>query len=396
MSITTPTDIKYELNPAIPPFLPVILAIIAFLSLCWLAFPFGGWRYVIASFIGLFAGFALYHASFGFTAGWRRIVTERRGNGLRAQMLLILIVCALSYPLIAYGKTWNLGEWNMRSGAFVFPFGVGSAVGAFIFGVGMQLGGSCASGTLFTAGGGSTRMMITLASFVAGSVFGTAHLNFWNELPRFDAFSTINNYGPAIAFLLTAVFVMVVVVWSIKREREAHGDLEPLRKTGNLITGPWSLVLGALALVVVSIGTILTLGRPWGITSGFVLWGAKAASALGVDMSVANFWHSKINVSQSVFSNSTSIMNMSIILGALLAAGLASKFKPVLAIGWKGLATAIIGGLMMGYGARLASGCNIGAYLAGIVSGSLHGWFWGIFAFIGSTLMSFGKIKWKL
>ena len=31
---------------------------------------------------------------------------------------------------------------------------------------------------------------------------------------------------------------------------------------------------------------------------------------------------------------------------------------------------------MMGYGARLAFGCNIGAYFSGMLSGSLHAWLW--------------------
>ena len=38
----------------------------------------------------------------------------------------------------------------------------------------------------------------------------------------------------------------------------------------------------------------------------------------------------------------------------------------------------------MGYGARLAFGCNIGALFSGIASGSIHGWVWFLFAFIGS------------
>ena len=37
---------------------------------------------------------------------------------------------------------------------------------------------------------------------------------------------------------------------------------------------------------------------------------------------------------------------------------------------------AVIGGLVMGYGARLAYGCNIGAFFSGIASTSLHGWLW--------------------
>ena len=37
---------------------------------------------------------------------------------------------------------------------------------------------------------------------------------------------------------------------------------------------------------------------------------------------------------------------------------------------------AIIGGLLMGYGARIAFGCNIGAFFSGVASTSLHGWLW--------------------
>ncbi|NEC75788.1 YeeE/YedE thiosulfate transporter family protein, partial [Streptomyces rochei] len=45
---------------------------------------------------------------------------------------------------------------------------------------------------------------------------------------------------------------------------------------------------------------------------------------------------------------------------------------------------AVLGGVLMGIGARLAGGCNIGAYLAGIASGSLSGWLWGAFALAGT------------
>ena len=44
----------------------------------------------------------------------------------------------------------------------------------------------------------------------------------------------------------------------------------------------------------------------------------------------------------------------------------------------------MIGGLLLGYGARIAYGCNIGAYFSGIASGSLHGWLWLVAAFAGN------------
>ena len=79
-------------------------------------------------------------------------------------------------------------------------------------------------------------------------------------------------------------------------------------------------------------------------------------------------------------------MNFGIVVGALLAAGLAGRFAPQWRIPLRSLAAAVIGGLLMGYGARLAFGCNIGAYFSGIASGSLHGWLWLVAAFAGSVL----------
>jgi uncharacterized membrane protein YedE/YeeE len=79
-------------------------------------------------------------------------------------------------------------------------------------------------------------------------------------------------------------------------------------------------------------------------------------------------------------------MDGGIVLGALLAALLANRFAPGWRIPARSLAAAILGGLMLGYGARIAYGCNIGAYFSGIASGSLHGWLWLPCAFAGNVL----------
>jgi hypothetical protein len=41
---------------------------------------------------------------------------------------------------------------------------------------------------------------------------------------------------------------------------------------------------------------------------------------------------------------------------------------------------------MMGYGARIAYGCNIGAFVSGVASTSLHGWLWIAAALAGSWI----------
>ena len=73
-------------------------------------------------------------------------------------------------------------------------------------------------------------------------------------------------------------------------------------------------------------------------------------------------------------------------LGAAVAANLARKFSPSAVLPRKQVIAAIIGGLLLGYGARIAFGCNIGAYFSGIGATSLHGWRWVLSAFLGSIL----------
>lgn len=347
-----------------------------------------GLTYVAGALVGGLAGFALYHASFGFTAAWRRMTRERRGAGLRAQMALFAMTCAVTYLLIGYE---DLTGWNMHP--VVMPMGLASALGAFVFGIGMQLGGGCASGTLFTAGGGSSRMLIVLLFFVLGSVWATAHIpGFWQQLPELTGMpnipgtSLIGELGPIGA--LAALFGFCgLVIWISRRvEISAHGETERPRLTGSIIAGPWSLILGAIALAIVGVLCFLVFARPWGVTAGFALWGAKLLQAGGVPVEEWTYWQGwRANVLEgSLFANRTSLMNFGIVFGAMAAAALAGRFRPTLALTPRDVLTAIIGGLLMGYGARLSYGCNIGAYLGGVVSGSLHGWWWLIWGFAGS------------
>ena len=72
-------------------------------------------------------------------------------------------------------------------------------------------------------------------------------------------------------------------------------------------------------------------------------------------------------------------------LGACLGAGLAGRFAPARRIPARVAAAALVGGLLLGYGSRIAFGCNIGAYVGGVASTSLHGWLWGAAALLGTT-----------
>ncbi|SDJ19794.1 hypothetical protein SAMN04487954_103309 [Billgrantia gudaonensis] len=343
-----------------------------------------GWLMVVG---GLF-GMVLYHAAFGFTAAWRVFIVERRGRGLRAQMVMLAIAVLLFFPALGAGSLFGQSVYG-----FVAPIGVSVVVGAFLFGVGMQLGGGCASGTLFTAGGGNARMLITLLFFIVGSLIGTAHFSWWQSLPAFRPVSLVGEFGAGGGIVVSLALFAAIAAFTVLMEKRRHGQLEqaPRIDAGNRrwLTGPWPLLAGAVALALLNFATLALAGRPWGITSAFALWGAKGFEFLGGDVSAWGYWQSPGNAAalqNSVWSDITTVMNVGIMVGALVAASLAGKFAPNFRIPAKSVLAAVLGGILLGYGARLAFGCNIGAYFSGIASGSLHGWVWLVAAFAGNML----------
>ena len=238
-------------------------------------------------------------------------------------------------------------------------------------------------------------MLIVLAFFILGSVWATAHIpGFWQKLPGMTGIqnlpgtSLIHLLGPIGAIAVLLGFCGAVVWISQLVEKRAHGGLEPVAPTESLIRGRWSLFAGAVALALVGILCFLIFARPWGVTAGFALWGAKILQGLGVDVANWAYWQGwRANqLEASIFADRTSLMNFSIIFGAMGASSLATRFRPTLKLSRRDVITAVIGGLLMGYGARLSYGCNIGAYLGGVASGSLHGWWWLIWGFAGSLI----------
>ncbi len=346
-------------------------------------------RQAVLYLLGAALGLVLYHAAFGFTSAWRVFIADRRGAGLRAQMVMLAVAVLLFFPVLAAGSLFGQPVQGL-----VAPVGVSVLVGAFIFGIGMQMGGGCASGTLYTVGGGSVRMLLTLAAFIAGSALGAAHLHWWAALPHLPPISLVQLWGPWTAIAVNLAVFAGIAWLTVMLERRRHGrlvepDAAPRQGLPRLLRGPWPLVAGAVALALLNFATLALAGRPWGITSAFALWGSKAAAVVGFDPASWPFWSSpaqRAALEGSVLNDVTSVMDFGIIFGALLASALAGRFAPKWGVPLRSALAAVFGGLLLGYGARLAYGCNIGAYFSGIASGSLHGWAWMVAAFFGNVL----------
>jgi uncharacterized protein len=333
------------------------------------------WRLAVLFVLGIALGATLYGTAFGFTSAYRRLILQRDAAGVRAQIVMLVIATVLFAPVLAAGSVFG----QSVAGA-VAPASLQVAIGAFLFGVGMQLGGGCGSGSLYTAGGGNVRMVVVLAAFCAGGFWASLHMDWWARLPVWETEALSARLGwPAAVVLQLA---LLGALW-LALKRYARGRLAAERSGETL----W--LAGAGLLAVLNLLVLIVAGHPWTITWAFTLWGAKGAQLVGWDPASSAFWSAPFQreaLAGSLLADVTSLMNIGILIGALAGAGVAGRFAPRLRFTPQLVASAVIGGLIMGYGARIAFGCNIGAFFSGVASMSLHGWLWITAALPGNML----------
>src|SRR5207302_2721077 len=126
-------------------------------------------------------------AEFSYTASWRRFLTRGEAGGMIGGLIVIAIAAVAVVPVAALKPNY---------GGAIAPLGASLIIGAFVFGIGMQLANGCGSGTLYTVGGGSGRMLIALACFIVGSVVGSLHLPAFMALGGVDPVLASDYLGP--------------------------------------------------------------------------------------------------------------------------------------------------------------------------------------------------------
>lgn len=221
-----------------------------------------GWRMPTLLLVGVVLGITLQHGGFGFTSAYRTLFVRAEVSAVRAQLLMLALATALFAPLLAQGEAFG-----MELTGAVAPLGVQVLVGAFVFGIGMQLGGGCGSGTLYTVGGGNARMVIVLVAFCAGSFWASLHMGWWQALPDIDSVTLGEVWG-----WWTAAFVQVAALLALYVLLGRFGKIDQVyvpaaaQRRSRWWRGPWPLAWAALALALLNVATLIVAGHPWTIT----------------------------------------------------------------------------------------------------------------------------------
>lgn len=331
--------------------------------------------------LAIILGASLNYLHFGFSSSFRRFFMLRETLALRAMIWMLVIALILFSVLLNFPLH---GQVEMHG--LVRPVGLAVITGAFIFGMGMQLGCGCTSGTLNRLGQFQPLALPTLAFMVIGGTFAAASFEYWRYWPAFEPVSLTLSLGIGwgLGFQLLGLYFLyrILLFW----ERRHLKSVEPIMALPRKhLVHPW--LLAGMILASANAGLLWISGSPWSISSIFPYWGLSAISLLDLPVDW-EFWDYAMENQQSLargfLGNTVSLTTLGVLFGALLVTLVRHTEKqPCMA---RNLFASMIAGFMMGFGAMLASGCNIGAFFSGIASSSLHGWIWLPFALLGNWI----------
>jgi len=358
--------------------------------------------------LGLGVGLVLQRGRLCFAGAFRDIYLMRNGTMMRA----IIVGLAILAPVFALIEARAVPEPSfgaVAAGAHVVPLGLNVAVGGLLFGVGMVVAGGCVSGTLYRIGEGYVASWASLFGILLG-LSVAAHT--WNWLYAFTIQSapmgwlpTTLGYGGALAVTWLALGVaFVATLWWETRGASALSFAAPAgrkapapvtfgqhidaMRTSVLVKG-WAPLVAVTALAVLNIAAFL-VDTPLGVTGELAAWAERAAATVGLAagplLGADTLAGCNLAVGSGGMINATTLLDIGLIFGALVAALAAREFKVRLPRQKRRYLQSFGGGSLMGYGAGIGIGCTIGAFFSAIPSLALSGWLFGLALLVGAGI----------
>lgn len=354
--------------------------------------PGQGAQASLALMIGAALGIVFQRGRFCFFCILRDFIEHRSTSGLYA-ILTALAVGGIGYALVFGAFLPNPFTDRLPPDAHIGPVSWVLVAAGVTFGVGMALSGACISGHLYRLGEGYTRAPFALFGSLFGFGLGfftwqSVYVAMISDAPTTWLPASLG-YGGALAVHLAVLTVIAIFLLRFAPVVSSAREGTPITLSyiwDKLINQRWNpLVTGGLVGVI---GTIAYFRiEPLGVTSQLgslsrtVLdrYDLLAGRLNGLD----GFAGCATVVVQTITENGWLIGGIA--AGSFGVVLLANRFK-LSKLTLSGGVTALLGGVLMGWGAMLALGCTVGTLLSGISAFALSGWVFAAAVFIGVWL----------
>lgn len=156
---------------------------------------------------------------------------------------------------------------------------------------------------------------------------------------------------------------------------------------------PYAVLLIAGLLSALYFGLTSTV---WAVTGEFTRLGGDVLQLLGVDASAWQYYQ-MVKLDGATWNRPDGWIVWGMFVGALIMVLLSNSFKIRLPQQKRRYVQGFVGGVIAGFGARLALGCNLAAFFTGVPQFSFHSWIFivatGIGTFLGAKLTK--TLWWK-
>jgi uncharacterized membrane protein YedE/YeeE len=346
--------------------------------------PETGGRASFSLLIGLALGIVFERGRFCFFCIFRDSIESRKNNGF------LSVITALAVGAIGYAIVFGMylpdtsGEY-LPPGAHIGPTSWVLAIAALAFGFGMALSGACISGHLYRIGQGSLRAIPALIGALIGFGLGfitwnTLYLRAIQEAPTL----WLPHYIGYAGSLAVTLFVLGVIAYFLLK---SNTESAPEKVSGlALLRSRFSpATTGALVGVI---GTIAYMRiEPLGVTRQLSAISRKAFDKQSLLPETINGLDTLAGcvgiVTETISNNGWLIIGF--VLASFAGALSANRFKfeiPTV----RNSSTALVGGILMGWGSMTALGCTVGVLLSSTQAFAVSGWVFFLFAFLGVFL----------
>lgn len=313
---------------------------------------------------GVLFGFVLQRGRLCFNSGFRDL------RMTKDNFLFKTIALAIALQILAFHAMAQFGLIHLSPKPLNW---IGVTAGAFVFGLGMVVAGGCASGVTYRTGEGNTTAWLALIFYgltawatKAGSLSGLlkAVEPYTVKTDPNSALYISDKIGPSLATLLNVDPWIVAVVAAALILVYVFAT-----KTTERASAPWSWWLAAVAVTAVAMFGFWASGQAGrmyglGVTGGWISVFKTFAAGGELDWEGAEV--------------------LGIVLGALVTALVYKEFKFRVPRDGKTFLQVAIGGAMMGFGAVMAGGCNIGHVLTGVPQLAVSSIIAGVFFVLGN------------
>jgi len=321
--------------------------------------------------LGGFAGFVMHRSDFCMAGMFRDLFLFRSGAMLRV-MVLLVVVSMICFELVRLSGLAQVPFAYFGTPSLINPFG------GVAFGIGMVLAGGCAVGTLYKMGAGSLPSLFAFGGLLIGSVLYAEIYPWWVPFSRSFQLSSLvtlpQMLGVSPSLLVSLTTAMAVIfLW-----RWFRADQMNLAAFAEGYLQPWK---AALWLALLSVGSVLLVGLPFGVTTAYARMGGFLESLLFPQhvAGLTYFMAKPILVYPPVFESFyreglpqvdlVLLIQFPVILGIILGSAFSAarlrEWKFSAKVPLKQCVWAMFGGILMGLSARMAPACNVWHLMGG-------------------------------